>query len=107
MKIPLTNDDGIYAAGLWASARSLAAVGEVAVAAPDREQSGVVASMTRHAPLFAHEAPAAQYLRQFAPDDATPPRAAAAVTYAGDMVDVAHEETAKAMLAMCRSLGLA
>ena len=30
----------------------------------------------------------------------------AAVTYAGDMVDVAHEETAKAMLEMCRSLGL-
>ena len=47
------------------------------MAAPAREQSGVGASMTRHAPLFAHEAPAAQYLRQFAPDDATPPRAAA------------------------------
>ena len=30
----------------------------------------------------------------------------AAVTYAGDMVDVAHEETAKAMLEMCRGLGL-
>ena len=30
----------------------------------------------------------------------------AAVTYAGDMVDVAHEETAKAMLEMCRRLGL-
>ena len=34
-------------------------------------------------------------------------RAAAAVTYAGDMVDAAHEETARAMLAMRRSLGLA
>ena len=32
---------------------------------------------------------------------------AAAITYAGDLVDVAHEETARAMLAMCRSLGLA
>ena len=30
----------------------------------------------------------------------------AAVTYAGDMVDVAHEETAKAMLEMCRRLEL-
>ena len=79
MKILLTNDDGIHATGLWAAARSLAAVGEVAVVAPDREQSGVGASMTLHAPLFAHEVPAAQYLRQFAPDDATPPRAADAV----------------------------
>ena len=79
MKILLTNDDGIHATGLWAAARSLAAVGEVAVVAPDREQSGVGASMTLHAPLFAHEVPAAQYLRQFAPDAATPPRAADAV----------------------------
>ena len=54
-------------------------MGEAAVAAPDREQSGAGASMTLHAPLFAHEAPAAQYLRQFAPDDATPPRAHDAV----------------------------
>lgn len=79
MKILLTNDDGIHATGLWAAARSLAAVGEVAVVAPDREQSGVGASMTLHAPLFAHEVPAAQYLRQFAPNSATPPRAADAV----------------------------
>ena len=107
MKILLTNDDGIHATGLWAAARSLVAVGEVAVAAPDREQLGVGASLTRHAPLFAYEVPAAQYLRQFAPDDAMPPRAGtAAVTYAGDMVDVAHEETARAMLATCRNLGL-
>ena len=79
MKILLTNDDGIHATGLWAAARSLAAVGEVAVVAPDREQSGVGASMTLHAPLFAHAVPAEQYLRQFAPGAATPPRAADAV----------------------------
>jgi citrate lyase subunit beta/citryl-CoA lyase len=30
----------------------------------------------------------------------------AAVTYAGDMVDVAHEETARAMLAMVREWGI-
>jgi citrate lyase beta subunit len=29
----------------------------------------------------------------------------AAVTYGGDMVDVAHEETARAMLAMVREWG--
>lgn len=79
MKILLTNDDGIYATGLWAAARSLAGVGEVAVVAPDREQSGVGASLTLHAPLFVHPAPAEQYLRQFAPGGDTPPRSADAV----------------------------
>ena len=79
MKILLTNDDGIHATGLWAAARSLAAVGEVAVVAPDREQSGVGAAMTLHAPLFAHPAPAEEYLRQHAPGDSWPPRAADAV----------------------------
>lgn len=91
MKILLTNDDGIHDTGLWAAARSLAAVGEVAVVAPDREQSGVGASMTRHALLFTHEVPAAQYLRQFAPDAATPPRAAAAVWDPGRRHPVAHQ----------------
>ena len=79
MKILLTNDDGIHATGLWAAARSLAEVGEVAVVAPDREQSGVGASMTLHSPLFVHQVPAEQYLSQFAPGDDTPPRSADAV----------------------------
>ena len=79
MKILLTNDDGIHATGLWAAARRLAEVGEVAVVAPDREQSGVGASMTLHAPLFVHQVPAEQYLAQFAPGDDTPPRSADAV----------------------------
>ena len=79
MKILLTNDDGIHATGLWAAARALSAVGEVAVVAPDREQSGVGASMTLHAPLFAHQVAAEQYLWQHAPGAATPPRAADAV----------------------------
>ncbi len=79
MKILLTNDDGIHATGLWAAARTLSAVGEVAVVAPDREQSGVGASLTLHAPLFAHQVPAEQYLLQYAPGDDTPPRSADAV----------------------------
>ncbi len=79
MKILLTNDDGIHATGLWAAARSLAEVGEVAVVAPDREQSGVGASMTLHSPLFVHQVPAEQYLAQFAPGEDTPPRSADAV----------------------------
>lgn len=79
MKILLTNDDGIHASGLWAAARSLSAVAEVAIVAPDREQSGVGASMTLHAPLFAHQVPAEQNLLQYAQGDDTPPRSADAV----------------------------
>ncbi len=48
MKILLTNDDGIRAPGLWAAAEALRKVGEVFVVAPDREQSGVGASLTLH-----------------------------------------------------------
>lgn len=51
MKILLTNDDGIRAAGLWAAVEGLRKVGEVFVVAPDREQSGVGASLTLHSSL--------------------------------------------------------
>ncbi len=51
LKTLLTNDDGIHAPGLWAAAQALAQVGELFVVAPDREQSGVGASLTLHAPV--------------------------------------------------------
>ncbi len=51
MKILLTNDDGIGAPGLWAAAEALRQVGEVFVVAPNREQSGVGASLTLHSSL--------------------------------------------------------
>ncbi len=51
MKILLTNDDGIAAPGLWAAANALRRVGEVFVVAPDKEQSGVGASLTLHSSL--------------------------------------------------------
>ena len=99
MKILLTNDDGIHARGLWAAARSLSAVAEVAIVAPDREQSGVGASMTLHAPLFVHQVPAEQYLLQYAPDDDTPPRSADAVPEPMDNgnLDLLHPITAWAV----------
>ena len=99
MKILLTNDDGIHASGLWAAARSLSAVGEVTVVAPDREQSGVGASMTLHAPLFAHQVPAEQYLVQYAPSEDTPPRSADAVfePVAGDALNLSNPITAWAV----------
>jgi 5'-nucleotidase len=50
----VTNDDGINAPGIVALASSLAGVGEVAVVAPDREQSAVGHALTLHHPLRAH-----------------------------------------------------
>lgn len=55
MKILLTNDDGWYSPGLWALAEALSPLGEVVVAAPDREQSGVGPAVTLHRPLRATE----------------------------------------------------
>jgi 5'-nucleotidase len=51
MKMLVTNDDGIYAEGLWALVRELQNIGEVIVVAPDREQSAVGTAVTLHQPL--------------------------------------------------------
>lgn len=51
MKILLTNDDGIYASGLWALYDRLAATHHVTVVAPDRERSAVGHGITLHQPL--------------------------------------------------------
>jgi 5'-nucleotidase len=51
MKILITNDDGIFAPGLKALYLELAALGEVAVVAPDTEQSAVGHSISLSNPL--------------------------------------------------------
>lgn len=51
MRILVTNDDGVYAEGLWALVKELKQVGTVVVVAPDREQSAVGTSVTLHHPL--------------------------------------------------------
>jgi len=53
MKILLTNDDGIYAPGLWALHRRLSIAHTVTVVAPDRERSAVGHGITLHEPLRA------------------------------------------------------
>ena len=50
-----TNDDGVYAPGLWASVQALREVGDVVVAAPDREQSGVGTAITLNNPVHVRE----------------------------------------------------
>lgn len=56
MQILLTNDDGIYAPGLAAMEQQLRRVGNVTVAAPLTEQSGVGHAITYLTPLMAREA---------------------------------------------------
>ncbi|MFQ5934675.1 MAG: 5'/3'-nucleotidase SurE, partial [Dehalococcoidia bacterium] len=51
LRILVTNDDGITSPGLQALVESLKEVGDVVVAAPDREQSGVGAALTLHHPV--------------------------------------------------------
>ncbi|MFC1923948.1 5'/3'-nucleotidase SurE [Chloroflexota bacterium] len=51
MKILVTNDDGIYARGLWTLAAELQKIADVVIVAPDREQSATGTSVTLHRPL--------------------------------------------------------
>jgi len=51
LKILVTNDEDIYAEGLWVLVRNLKQVGQVVVVAPDREQSAAGTSVTLHHPL--------------------------------------------------------
>lgn len=53
MNILLTNDDGINANGIKILARHLERIGNVAIVAPDREQSAVGHALTLHNPLRA------------------------------------------------------
>ncbi|HEY51593.1 MAG TPA: 5'/3'-nucleotidase SurE [Dehalococcoidia bacterium] len=51
MKILVTNDDGIFADGLWILVRELISIAEVVVVAPDREQSAAGTAVTLWEPL--------------------------------------------------------
>ncbi len=51
MKVLISNDDGIYAEGIWALARELSRVAEVVIVAPDREQSAVGTAVSLRKPL--------------------------------------------------------
>ena len=51
MKILVTNDDGIFAQGLWALVKELKSIGQVVVVAPDREQSAIGTAVTLRQPI--------------------------------------------------------
>ena len=55
MNILLTNDDGIYAEGLWALHKRFDKIHTVTVVAPDRERSAVGHGITLNEPIRAHK----------------------------------------------------
>jgi 5'-nucleotidase len=56
MKILVTNDDGMFSDGLWVLAKELNRLGDVAVVAPDREQSAIGTAVTLTQPLRVQKA---------------------------------------------------
>jgi len=52
MRILLTNDDGIFAEGIYAAYRELSKIADVTVVAPESEQSSVGHGITLFYPLF-------------------------------------------------------
>lgn len=69
VKILVTNDDGIHAPGIQRLAVALAAVGEVAVVAPDRERSASSHALTLHHPLRAEMLEPGRYAVDGTPTD--------------------------------------
>jgi len=55
MKILVTNDDGIFARGLWVLVKELTKIAQVVVVAPDREQSAIGTAVTLHQPIRAQK----------------------------------------------------
>jgi len=55
MKILVTNDDGILSEGLWTLVKELRNIAQVAVVAPDREQSGIGTAVTLRQVLRVHK----------------------------------------------------
>jgi 5'-nucleotidase len=51
MRILVSNDDGVYADGIWVLARQLSKIARVTIIAPDREQSAVGTSVSLRKPL--------------------------------------------------------
>jgi 5'-nucleotidase len=52
MRILLTNDDGVYAPGIFAMHRELKKLGEVTVVAPDGERSSISQAITLNHPIY-------------------------------------------------------
>jgi 5'/3'-nucleotidase len=54
-RVLLTNDDGIYSAGLWAAYEALSGIADVTIVAPATQQSAVGRSISIFEPIRVHE----------------------------------------------------
>jgi 5'-nucleotidase len=54
-RVLLTNDDGIYSAGLWAAYEALSGLAEVSIVAPATQQSAVGRSISIFEPIRVHD----------------------------------------------------
>ena len=55
MKILVTNDDGIFADGLWTLVKELRNIAQIVVVAPDRELSAIGTAVSLHQPVRARK----------------------------------------------------
>lgn len=69
MRILVSNDDGVHAAGIHALAKEMAHLGEVIVVAPDRNRSGASNSLTLSRPLRVNRLPNGFYSVEGTPTD--------------------------------------
>ncbi len=69
MRILLSNDDGYFAPGLQMLAKSLAALGEITVVAPEQNRSGASNSLTLDRPLMLKQADSGFYFVNGTPTD--------------------------------------
>ena len=67
--ILVCNDDGIHSEGIAALAEALRALGDVVIAAPDRERSAVSHALTLHRPLRVEELEPGRYAIDGTPTD--------------------------------------
>jgi 5'-nucleotidase len=51
VRVLVSNDDGVYADGIWVLAQQLSGIAEVIIVAPDREQSAVGTAVSLRKPL--------------------------------------------------------
>jgi 5'-nucleotidase len=55
VRILVTNDDGVFADGLWTLVRELKSTADIVVVAPDREMSAIGTAVSLHQPVRARE----------------------------------------------------
>jgi 5'-nucleotidase len=69
MRILLSNDDGYFAPGIAALAKSLTGLGEVSVVAPERDRSGASNSLTLDRPLILRQSASGFFFVNGTPTD--------------------------------------